>query len=337
MTQTHQDRVAAKAARLAALRGDTSEEEAPATHGAAAVPPPQQPEPVVAQPEPERAPAPPSEPEVLATEPEIETLASSEAPSEHSAQEEQEEPPAEEGEAIAEGVDDPDPVRSEAKKEAAAVPKPRQSKGTKKAAKPVDDEADESKIVQAAVSMDRDLLDLIKLALPALGGPTLAKLVIQAARLYRAEAAELPDSPVTRTVIDDWYEDVDTEAQHRAQMTIYMTKRGRNRLDQDAGEMGRSSFVRRVLRRYLTIDKVFVDVDQFVLLQSEGGLQQVLELLETHANRPARALPAVVGQRHRWAVLELREGTPLRAALDAARESMPDCRSATQALLTVLS
>lgn len=329
MSNTHQDRVAAKAARLAALRGDDPVgEEVPAIAEVAPEPPTPQPGPVV-QPEPERAPAPPAAPVLPPSGPQPEDEASEGA--------EASTKPSAESEVDAEEPDVPESQEEEPRptKATASIPKPRPVKGSKRAPKPADDSEDGSKIVQVALSMDRDLVDLAKLAVPALGGPTLARLVMQAARLYRGEALELPDSPVTSTVIDDWYDDVDTQAHHRTQMTIYMTKRGRARLDLDAGQLPRSSFVRRVLRRHLTQGKVFVPVDQIHLLRTREGIKEVVELLRANANRPARELPMAAGRT--WAMVELESDTPLHAALAAAQESMPGCRSATQALLTVLS
>lgn len=186
------------------------------------------------------------------------------------------------------------------------------------------------------VLMDRDLLGLIGLA-QAARGLTIAQVYTAAAREYRLVAADLSSTPLATTVIDDLYDEVVTESAHRTMLSPYMTKRACAQLDADAASCGldRSEFVRRVVRAYLTIDKVFVPESKEHLL-TEEYLGPVLEELKVQvaSGRPAAVLPDAAGQR--WTMVRLPEGSPLRALADEARDAMRGCTSATQALLTVL-
>lgn len=189
---------------------------------------------------------------------------------------------------------------------------------------------------KVAVSVDRDLMELMRLARPALGGVKTARLMLDAARRHWHHAADLPDLPAT-IAVQDRYGDSESTARYPVVMTPYMPKSARARLDADARGCGldRSTFVGRVLRAYLTVDLVFVSVEhlQMHLLHSPAEIERIASELKA-ATRPARALPER-GTRM-WTAIPVPPEHPLREALDAARSSMPGCFSATQALLTVL-
>lgn len=204
-------------------------------------------------------------------------------------------------------------------------------KAPEKAAAPDDGKPDKR---GRAVAMDRDLLDLMKLARPALG-VKVARLMLDAARAHMHHAAELPDTPVKAVVLDFFGDVEESEARHPITTTPYMTEETVARLDEASAAAGldRSSFVRRVLRAYLTVDVAFVPTEMLGMLHSPAELEHIAWELQD-IDRPARALPSPIGRV--WTVYRVPEGHPLRGPLDAARESMPGCFSATQALLTVL-
>lgn len=220
-----------------------------------------------------------------------------------------------------------------------AVPSQQAAKAPKPKPKPPAKAAPSAggKKQRTAVLMDRDLLPLIALAQPALGGLTLAQVYMTAAREYRLVAADLPSTPLATTVIDDIYDEVVTESAHRTMLSPYMTESQRVRFDADADDCGldRSEFIRRVVRAFLTIDKAFVPESKAHLL-TETYLDPVLDQLKVQvaSGRPAAVLPDPAGQR--WTMVRLPVGSPLRALTDEARDAMRGCTSATQALLTVL-
>lgn len=277
---------------------------------------------------------PPSEPPAVEPAP----AADAELPqTEEEATEEAEEPPA--GPPVAAEVQTPPapPVPPQ------RVRTPRQAKtprAAKAAAPAADDAKPSNKKIRFTVAMDSDLINLMSLARLAFpGGKTIAQIFFAAARRHAAIAADLPDTPLVETVLDDKYDDVVTQAAHRTAYSGYVKPKAYAALADDAFAAGleSSDFVRRTVRRYLAVEHAFVPAPKaHLLVQPSESCDAIMEELKVQVNngRPAAVLPTSGGVV--WAVVELLEGTPLRALTDEALQTMPGCTSATQALLTVL-
>lgn len=291
--------------------------------------------------------------ETAKTEPEEE--APSEPPAVEPAPAADAEPPRVEEEAVEEVAEEPEeaatepPVPAEAETPPAPpVPPqrartPRQPKTPRaaKAAAPAADGAKPSNNkIRFTVAMDSDLISLMSLARVAFpGGRTIAQIFFAAARRHAAIAANLPDTPLIETVLDDKYDDVVMQAAHRTAYSGYVKPKAYAALAADAFAAGleSSDFVRRTVRQYLAAEHAFVPVPKgHLLVYPSDSCNAIMEELKVQMSngRPAVVLPTPGGVV--WAAVELLEGTPLRALTDEAMQTMPGCTSATQALLTVL-
>lgn len=265
------------------------------------------------------------------------------------------EPSRPEQEVVEEAAQDPEEAATEPPmpKEAAApsappvppqrVRTPRQPKAPRTAKSPApaaDKTGSGNKKIRFTVSMDSDLINLMSLARVAFpGGKTIAQVYFAAARRHAAIAADLPDTPLIETVLDDKYDDIVTQAAHRTAYSGYVKPKAYAALAADAFAAGleSSDFVRRTVRRYLAVEHAFVPAAKgHLLVQPSTSCDAIMEELKVQmsSGRPAAVLPTPGGAV--WEAVELRDGTPLRALTDKALVTMPGCTSATQALLTVL-
>ena len=227
--------------------------------------------------------------------------------------------------------------------EAPAPAKETEAVAPRKRGRPKKDPASLKKPVP--VGLDRDLAELMRFAVPALGGLTHSQLMFDAARAYGRVAASLPDAPAAVTFHDDYYDEVVTEAARRIQVNGYMTELGRARFDADADAalLTRSDFACRTLRAYLTVDKVFLPADLMHMLVPPH-LGDVVERLKARLDS---GLPGITmasieapNRQRPWAKVDLPTDSVFSELRDLAAEAMeggmPGCMSATEAILTVL-